>query len=89
MEAIFAAIALIAVVHAVSVEMRLADITRRLESEERSTGRLSQVWWQGVSARYGQTHWGPDASDPREALAEAVSRNSWRSGGDSSAPPTT
>lgn len=88
MEAIFAVIALIAVVHAVSVEMRLADLTRRLESEERSTERLSRVWWQGVSARY-QTHWGPDASDPREALAEAVSRNSWRSGGDSSAPPTT
>lgn len=46
-------IATFVVVHTVSVEMRLADLTRRLESEERSTERLSKVWWQGMYRRYG------------------------------------
>lgn len=45
-------VALLAVLHAVSVEMRLADLTRRLESEERSTERLARVWWEGIERRY-------------------------------------
>lgn len=58
--AIIAAVLTFVAVHTVSVEMRLADLTRRLESEERSMDRLSRVWWEGVSRRYGVT---PDVEE--------------------------
>ena len=50
-----AAVAIIALVilHTVSVEMRLADLTRRLESVERSLDRLCKVWWEGMARRNG------------------------------------
>lgn len=65
MELVFiAVIATFVAVHAVSVEMRLADIARRLESEERSTDRLSKVWWQAMFNRYGQASQ-PEAEEMR------------------------
>ncbi len=50
-----AAVTLVAILHAVSIEMRLADLTRRLESAERSLDRLTKVWWEGVARRNGYT----------------------------------
>ena len=61
---ILIALAVLAVVlHTVSVEMRLADLTRRLESDERSTERLSQVWWQNTARSY------EDHSDERALIS--------------------
>ena len=53
MEAVAAVAVVLAVIHAISVEMRLADLTRRLESAERSLDRLAKVWWEGVARRNG------------------------------------
>ena len=60
---VFAVLAVI--LHTVSVEMRLADLTRRLESDERSTERLSQVWWEGATQRYTTQ----DHSDERALIS--------------------
>lgn len=52
-EMVAVVVAVLAVLHVVSVEMRLADVTRRLESAERSLDRLCRVWWEGVARRNG------------------------------------
>lgn len=66
LRAILIALFVIALIlHTVSVEMRLADITRRLESDERSTERLSQVWWQNTARQYESN----DRTDERALIA--------------------
>lgn len=66
LRAILIAILVLALIlHTVSVEMRIADITRRLESDERSTERLSQVWWQNTARQYESN----DHTDERALIA--------------------
>ena len=66
LRAILIALAAIALIlHTVSVEMRLADLTRRIESDERSTERLSQVWWQTTARQYESN----DHTDERALIA--------------------
>lgn len=66
LRAILIAILVLALIlHTVSVEMRLADLTRRIESDERSTERLSQVWWQNTTRQYESN----DRTDERALIS--------------------